>query len=58
MPHKKTPAPLKTYKHMALVEKRLGQTESAIQNFETYLEQNPETKDRDLVQSYIQELRK
>ncbi|WP_169569903.1 M48 family metallopeptidase [Sneathiella limimaris] len=52
------PAPLKTHKHLGLVEKRLGRNEAAISSFETYLEQNPSAADAKLVRSYIEQLRK
>lgn len=52
------PMPEKTYKHIALVEKRLGRKTQAIKNFEIYLDRNPDTIDRELVLSYIQQLRK
>lgn len=50
------PAPLKTYKHLALVERRLGHNSLALQYFETYLEQNPDASDEKLVRVYMKQL--
>ncbi len=51
-----TPAPLKTYKQLALVEKRLGMDAEAREHFQLYLTQNPLARDRKLVQRYLEQL--
>jgi len=52
------PAPLTTYKQLGLVEKRQGNKDKAIEYFSLYLNQNLESTDRSLVESYIAQLRK
>jgi len=53
----KEPAPLKTYKSMGLVAKRMDDTDAAVTYFQTYLTQNPDATDQALVRLYIQQLR-